>query len=583
MLASLHEGGRTVRLWEAATGKPLHTVREEESINDLVFSPDGRTLAAGSALSVRLWDTAAGEALRRFEGQVHDHRGSFAFVDGGKTLLTQDRRAIRRWDVATGKELPAAPGHLDEVRHLAFAADGRTVATGGLGESIRVWEVATGKQLCRLRGHEKGFVSNLALSADGKTLASYGAMDLTIRLWDATTGRNLFQFKQVPNVVNNGHLGVTLSMTPDSKALAVASVGSSTVVWHRDTPAGREQRTQSVEEWRGILSVALSPDGRTVAVSADTLDLWDVDGDGTCRTLDPEGNGYLVFSHDGKVLASFRKGSVRLWEMASRKQIHQFEVPAEIADLTFTPAGGILAVGPEDDDKAELWDVLAGRRLHRFQLSDSLFRKLALSPDGRTLATALDIDTTALLWDLSSLGPKGNVPPVRLRDGDLSRLWADLAGPDAPRGYRAVRTLSAAPNQAVPFLRERLRPVPDEPHARLIADLGSGKFAVREAAVKELARLGFRAEAALRKALREKPPLEVRRRAESLLALLDKQPLPPEQLRQTRAVQVLEQTGTAAARQVLATLAEQGAPDARLTRDAKASLERLARRPGAAP
>jgi WD40 repeat protein len=440
-----------------------------------------------------------------------------------------------------------------------------------------------------LRGHKKGVVSNIALSADGKTLASYGALDITVRLWDVATGRNLFQFKQVPNIAGNDHCGVALSLSLDGKALAVASVGPTEAVTLREVPSGKVRRALGVEEQRGVLAVALSPDGRTVAVSADTLDLWDVDGGGTCRTLDPEGNGNLVFSHDGKILAcfqkgdAFQKGSVRLWEVATRKQVHQFEVPVEIAVLTFTPAGGILAVGPEGDYQADLWDVLAGRRLHRFQVPGRLFPTLALAPDGRTLATALDGDTTVLLWDLSDLGPKGNVTPGRLRDGDLSRLWADLAGPDAPRGYRAVRTLSAAPDQAVPFLRERLRPVPDEPHARLIADLGSGKFAVREAAVKELARLGFRAEAELRRALREKSPLEVRRRAESLLALLDKQPLPPEQLRQTRAVQVLEQTGTAAARQVLATLAEQGAPDARLTRDAKASLERLARRPVAAP
>jgi hypothetical protein len=116
----------------------------------------------------------------------------------------------------------------------------------------------------------------------------------------------------------------------------------------------------------------------------------------------------------------------------------------------------------------------------------------------------------------------------------------------------------------------------------VIAALEDDRYAAREAAAKELAALEFKAEAGLVAVLEGKPRLEFRKRAEGLLARLRQLPVPVEQLRQIRAVQVLEQIGSPEARQVLAALAG-GGPGARLTREAKASLERLALRAGKAP
>jgi hypothetical protein len=93
-------------------------------------------------------------------------------------------------------------------------------------------------------------------------------------------------------------------------------------------------------------------------------------------------------------------------------------------------------------------------------------------------------DTTILTWDVMNL--TGEPPAAaNLSAKELEALWADLAAADAVRAYRAVRALVAAPEQAVPFLRQHVRPVPapDPKHlARLIADLGADEFAVREEA-----------------------------------------------------------------------------------------------------
>lgn len=110
--------------------------------------------------------------------------------------------------------------------------------------------------------------------------------------------------------------------------------------------------------------------------------------------------------------------------------------------------------------------------------------------------------------------------------------------------------------------------------AKLVSDLDSDAYAVRQAATRELSKLGERAETILRAALKNRPSLEARRRIEELLTRLRRREWSAEQLRERRAVMVLEQIATEEARQVLRSLVG-GAADAWMTQDAKAALARL--------
>jgi hypothetical protein len=157
--------------------------------------------------------------------------------------------------------------------------------------------------------------------------------------------------------------------------------------------------------------------------------------------------------------------------------------------------------------------------------------------------------------------------------------WTDLTSSNAAVGRRAVETLCADPAQAVALLRERLLPVnsPDSKQvARWIADLSSDEFEERRLASDRLERLGELAGPALRAALAANPSLEAQRRMIAMIAKLRPAVLPPDALRGVRGVQVLEMIANPEARKVLAVLAG-GAAGARLTQEAQASLERLAR------
>jgi hypothetical protein len=93
-----------------------------------------------------------------------------------------------------------------------------------------------------------------------------------------------------------------------------------------------------------------------------------------------------------------------------------------------------------------------------------------------------------------------------------------------------------------------------------------------------LKNLGVVAERDLREELKRKNSPEIRRRIEQLLENLTNRPLSGEPLRTSRALAVLEYAGTPEARRLLQELAA-GESDAWLTQEAKASLERSAKRP----
>jgi hypothetical protein len=158
--------------------------------------------------------------------------------------------------------------------------------------------------------------------------------------------------------------------------------------------------------------------------------------------------------------------------------------------------------------------------------------------------------------------------------------WHELASTDAQVAYRALRLLTEAPRQSLPPLRERLRPAPAADANQIdrwLAELDSSRFADRERATRELERQEGRAEPALRRLLANAPSAEARRRAEGMLARLHGPIADPEMLRALRAVEALEHMGTRNAKELLQELAR-GAPESRLTQEAKGSLGRLAKR-----
>ena len=173
--------------------------------------------------------------------------------------------------------------------------------------------------------------------------------------------------------------------------------------------------------------------------------------------------------------------------------------------------------------------------------------------------------------------PETRLSPLPLTSEALAKLWSQL-GSDEP--HEAIWKLTTGGETSVKFLRHHLHPVAEpSPQAapHWLAQLSNDNFAIRERAMRQLERFGEVAEPALRDYLAKKPPQESRRRIGVVLEKLEdycQRRLSPDQVRQQRALEVLENIGPVTASQLLAELA-QGARGAWLTREAMATLDRL--------
>jgi hypothetical protein len=201
----------------------------------------------------------------------------------------------------------------------------------------------------------------------------------------------------------------------------------------------------------------------------------------------------------------------------------------------------------------------------------SFVTALNFSSSGRYLASGSD-DTTVLMWKVVE-----DAAQPSLSAKEIDSAWEDLGATDGVRVHRAVGRLIGAGGRAVSLLRTKLRPATavDERRFRaLLADLDSARFQVRRRATEELQKLEGCAAPLLRAALTGTPTEEVRRRIEDILGRMEWRPLTGEMLRAWRALEELERVGGAEARSAMRDLAG-GAPEARLTREARAALLRL--------
>jgi WD40 repeat protein len=558
------DGASNVHLWDVAGGKLRRSLPMKEFLEGAAFSPDGKLLATAHRESFHVWDQATGERLKRFEGN-----GCFAidlaFSSDGKMLATAGDSAVRLWDVTTGKEITVSGvGHLGTVETLSFQANGKTLVSVGADHTLRRWESATGKLVDRFP--IAGQTRSPHCFALGTGLLALG-VEKEVIVYDVNTGKELRRFSYPARVRH-------AALTPDGKALAVFVGGEDQTLRLVDPATGKVRlKRQSPDV---VQSLAMSPDGSVLAAGL---------ANGTCLLLDCLTNKEIrrlpvsetvttfTFSLDSKTLATAEaNGVMRLWETATGKE--RAQLPDRNCDvMTFSPDGRVLAI-VDRLGAIRLCVTATGKELRALSGHRNAITCLSFSPDGKRLASG-SRDTTVLIWDVSGL-PKSQEVDGELGRRQLEALWTDLAGDDAVRAYKAVHRLAGVPGQTVSFLKEHLRPVPMlEPKkvARLLADLDSDEFTVREKATAELDKLGGAVEPSLRAALEQKLPLEAERRVRRLLARWDRPFSDGERLHEIRALEVLEQIGNAEARKLL-TVLSLGAPGTRLTLDARASLDR---------
>jgi WD40 repeat protein len=257
-------GGKkgTIKIWDLETGNELLELRgHSNEVLQVVFSPDGRSLASGSGSS--------------FLGRPGE---------------------LKLWDVGNGREVFSSPRKRHGVMSVSFSPDGRRLATGsgdrgGRGE-LSLWDAATGQELISLSGMT-GAVTRLAFSPDGRRLATNGWMRSGARIWDTATGTELFKLLLLP-------FSASFIFNADGRYL-IANGPGRLEIW--DAVTGPESQSLRVCE-SDVGQVAWSPDGRYLATAGtdtprETL-VWDARIRELVRTIPAQAN--LTFCADGRLV-----------------------------------------------------------------------------------------------------------------------------------------------------------------------------------------------------------------------------------------------------------------------------------------
>ncbi len=586
------QGENSVHFWDVATGKKRNTIEATEKskeankgvaaqLSSFAFSPNGMilftssidgTIGANGAYKGTLcaWDLDTAKELRSFESEEFIHR--FSCAPDGKTLaFIGGGQTVRLWDPTTGKETREHPGPrhaYNNLLGLAIHPNGRILATGSLPEpDVRLWNTATGRQELRIK-LEGSRVLGLHFSSQDGQLITLGD-DKKLTHWDPISGQKQRQvqtpIKERYRSIALAHDGKTYASSLKTDQIDIQKV----IIW--DAVTGMEIREVG---WASqINSLAFSADDRSVYCwDQHKIYVWDVATAKLTREF-LAGDRQIYegrFAPDGKwFVCCGRAGSLILYEMNTGKAVQRLDIEGmqdEPPSFAYSPDGRTLALGVSDGTIHLL--ELATRKF-RYRLINGhrgAASALVFTPDGQRLVSG-SADTTALVWDLTG---RLKTKPVPLTPSDIVAFWNDLKSDDAARAYQAIRRFAGVPGQTIPFLDKNLQPIaaPDgKMIANHIADLESEVFAKRDAAMKELTKLGELAEPALGLALDKTPTLETRNRIKQLLDRLPNIGTSGEPLRQARAVEVLENIGNPQARQLLEKLAA-GASRANLTRDA---------------
>jgi RNA polymerase sigma factor (sigma-70 family) len=635
----------TLQLFDTTTGKECCEFQGDTTgIQSLVLSRDARTLIGISfetenqLSNVSVWSTRSGKLKHRFPIRVPSSFNFGVTPDGSKlyTSISSNHgqlghgpgeSVVRWWDVATGKELMTQPAHEDRINSLCFTPDGRFLLSAGHDRAVRVWDVASARNLRRVEdeGHYPTKLS--VVSAQGTFLSAGGGDELC--LFNSATGRRLQSLGLPPKpraanaILEPYHRVNDFVVSPDgSKATSLRACytklsGDADYFFDFWDLAAREFRKSSAVP-ENVWFSHFHPDGKRFIGHLSAGD-WDSAGPAVVNL--ETGQIEAALQHrdrpgkisatalDGRMLVtatadSWRSHNYR-WVGTGPHAIHVWELHSakECLTIPVKESGSgdhcnQIAVAPDcrttvtvsHGETLHFWDMMTGEEVLRFAGAGAQITSLAFSPDSKLLATGHS-DSAILLWDLMPVREHYESLLSKPDARQLAAWWEDLASTDARKAHQAIGRLIAAGDSATALLRTKLLPAPEarDRIAGLIADLDDDRFARREKASAALKRLLPQVRPALEKALAKTPSSEVRRRIESLLALPDLVVHDLQLLREIRGVQALEQIAAlrpdatrSAALDFLKNLAA-GAPEGRLTHEAKAAVDRLVKRGMAKP
>jgi WD40 repeat protein/tRNA A-37 threonylcarbamoyl transferase component Bud32 len=405
-----------LRLWDVAAGRQRAVVEYPGGVWAVAFAPNSRTLAVavGPFGEIRICDAATGkEAGNVFRGHTAPV-SRLAFSSDGKLLfsVSQDR-TVKVWEVgAASNPVVVAPLDFmvgsDVPARVGFSPDGQTLIAGG-GPETFLLDLKTGR-----RRTKWGWTSlkGAVFHPDGRQLLARGDWPLSdpINIVDVKTLKYVGGLKAYSSLI--------LAVSPNGRFVAAVKFFSRHQVQAWDLVARRALATFGPPEVSDqVRCLDFAPDSKTLATGGDDkpVHLWSTTTWKETKSLRGHTQPVtgVAFSPDGHTLASVtgfardfglasgRPGEVKLWDVASGKELHALiGHMGPVTSVAFSPDGRTLATG-SDDQTVRLWDVATGQYLATLAGARKPIAGLAFQPRGNSLV-AICKDGTLLHWQAAA-------------------------------------------------------------------------------------------------------------------------------------------------------------------------------------
>jgi WD40 repeat protein len=345
--------------------------------NNILFSPDGGLLLAARQdyqIDILSWNVATGESrILQYELiNTSDPPNNTVFSPDGRLLAVSSGRqgwhAIRLYDIASGQMVGnpiGVPGELGLNRVLAFTLDGQMLAASLTEDAVLFWDVATHELKHRIDGIPS--YSPFAFSTDG-SIVVVAADNRTIVLRDTATGQTIGA--PIPAKVRRVN---SLALSPDGRMLAISSKnfgegGSPIVLWDVSGQQVVGEPLSDYPNLDNVTSLAFSPDGRLLAfaIPNEAVWLWNVTAGQLVELIASESlvtGGPMAFSSDGQMLAVISSSEVAmLFDVQPVHGIHRLlaDYDTHVSDISFSSHGTIL-VARDSEGVVLAWDITTGQ------------------------------------------------------------------------------------------------------------------------------------------------------------------------------------------------------------------------------
>lgn len=433
-----------VRVWSTRNGKEICRIPIAVGPFAASLSPDGSLIAVseiyGGRKVIKICKVQDGSVVQKF-----DHSAvamAFAWSSDGRQLAASADHGVRIWNVADWQEVPQGAGHRATI--LAVKCRGDQVASASADGELLTWDLNSGKLIRRLGRHDDK--AYLDWSRTGEVIST--SWDRKLLMWPKYSPELLYR--------GNSRAARALATATSSNLAAVAWDGRRVTVHDLENKEVVAQLGQT-DQIRDVVGVGFIDDLVAVATEDQVL-YWDprqdrilsrIKTDVTAQSffVSPDGMLFFIASVDGHgfVYETVSGHELKTVKMAPWPHLWWNACGAFDASL------GVLAVG--DSSGVAVWNLDSGKLISRPKYHEGAVTALTFSRHSNAFISG-GTDTRVLRWRVKT-APKRPAPAK----ADLDQWWTALGSGRGLDGFDATRAFISSGDAGVAYLRRQLKPI----------------------------------------------------------------------------------------------------------------------------